>query len=141
MSGRSAVVDTNIFITARNASESGYSSCRGLIDRIDRGELEAIVSAITIAELRAGIPRHQVSTTWRAMMAHFLTSPNFRVVPLDSDVAEAAGEIRASTRLTLPDAAIVATAHLHKATLVVTQDQNLIRRELGVPVVTPDQVL
>jgi len=138
MSGPKAVVDTNIFITARNPTESGFRACRNLIDRIDRGEVSALLSAVTIAELRAGILQQQVQTLWRPMLRHFLTSPNYRVEPVDSDIAEAAGELRASDGLTNPDAIVVATAQLRGAKCVVTQDVKLLRRRLRVSLVAPN---
>ena len=140
MTGRSAVVDTNVFITARTPSERGFEDCRKLIDQIDRGGLKAILSAITIAELRAGIPPNRTETGWRPMLTHFLTSPNYQIEPVDSDIAESAGELRASDGLTLPDAIIIATARICGASVVISQDEKLARQQQLVRVIAPDRV-
>jgi predicted nucleic acid-binding protein len=74
------------------------------------------------------------------MLAHFLTSPNYRVETVDADIAETAGELRAVGGLTLPDAIVIATAQLRGASFVVTQDEKLRGKHLAVPVLAPDAV-
>lgn len=140
MSGPDAIVDTNIFISARNRHERGYTACRKVLDQIDEGHLTAIVSAVTIAEIRAGMTREEIPTVWRAMFTHLLTSPNYRVESVDAEIADAAGELRASNRLTLPDALVVATGRLRGASFVVTQDRALGRRQDLVTVKLPEEV-
>jgi predicted nucleic acid-binding protein len=138
VSGLSAVVDTNIFISARNPAEAGYKACRALLDRIDTAGLRAILSAITIAELRAGVPAHQVASSWRPMLTHFLTSPNYQVEPVDSEIADTAGELRATAGLTVPDAIVIATAQLRGAAYVISQDVKLRRQHLPLRVFAPN---
>ncbi len=129
MSGPVVLVDTNIFVSARNRHETGHSACRKFLDRIDYGSYRAIVSVVTIAELRAGISPSEVATAWKAMLSHLHTSPHYQVEEVDSEIAETAGEIRAAHRITLPDAIVVATGKLCGASLVVTQDRELARRQ------------
>jgi predicted nucleic acid-binding protein len=140
VSGPSAIVDTNIFIAARNRHERGYAACRRLLDQIDQGRLTAIVSTVTVAELRAGMALEEIPTVWKAMLTHLLTSPNYRVEPPDAEIAEAAGELRASNRLTLPDALVVATGHLRGASFIVTQDRGLGRLQDRLSAKLPDDV-
>ncbi|HLN50457.1 MAG: type II toxin-antitoxin system VapC family toxin [Thermoplasmata archaeon] len=140
MTGPTVIVDTNVFVSARNRHEPGFASCRRLLDRIDQDEYRAIVSTVTVAEIRAGMVPEEVSTVWRAMLTHLLTSANYRVAPMDAEIAEAAGGLRASSRLTLPDAVIVATGQLHGAAYLVTQDQELARRQAILKVKAPDQL-
>ncbi|MGA7861539.1 MAG: PIN domain-containing protein [Thermoplasmata archaeon] len=137
MSGSAVLVDTNVFVSARNRQERGCSACRELLDRIDNGELQAIVSTVTIAELRVGVRPQDVPTFWRAILTHLLTSANFRVEPVGVDIAEAAGELRATFRLTLPDALIVATGRLAGASCLVTQDTALATQQRVLPVRAP----
>lgn len=141
MSGRSVIVDTNVFVSARNRNERGSQAAREILNRIDQGELRAMISTITIAELRAGISEHEVRTVWRAMLSHFQTSPNYEVEGVDSDIAEAAGELRSSSKLTLPDAVVVATGHLRGASLLVTQDKEIGRRQSILAVGPPEELL
>ncbi len=140
MSGRDVIVDTNVFVSARNRQERGHQACRRLLDRIDGGALCATVSTVTIAELRAGILMEEVPTVWRAMLSHFLTSDNYRVEPVNADIAQAAGAIRAASRISLPDALIVATGHLRGVDFLVTQDREMSRRQTVLSVKSPQDL-
>ena len=140
MSGINASVDTNVSIAARNPHESGYSACRKLLDQIDQGRLSAIVSSISIAEIRAGMTPEEVPTAWRAMLTHLLTSPNYRVEPVDAEIAEAVGELHSSNPLTLPGAVIVATGQLRGASFIITQDKRLGHRLDRWPVKLPGAI-
>ncbi len=77
---------------------------------------------------------------WHAFLSHLLTSPNYSVEAVDAEVAEAAGELQQATRLTLPDALIVATGTVRKATAVVTQDRQLGRLQAVLPTCGPAEV-
>jgi predicted nucleic acid-binding protein len=133
VSGTALVVDTNIFVSARNRGETGFAACRALLARIDRGEERAIVSALTLAELRAGFAEREVPTVWRPMMSHLLTSPNYHVEPLTASIADRAGELRARCRLRLADAVIVATGLESKASAVITQDREIRTKQSELP--------
>lgn len=140
MSGPSALIDTNIFVSARNRNETGYAACTRLLDLIDEGKLRAMVSTVSLAEIRAGMSPAEARNVWQAFVSHLLTSPNYRVEPVDVEIAEAAGEMRARTKLTLPDALVVATGHLRGAEYVVTQDRELSRLQTTLAARAPDQL-
>jgi predicted nucleic acid-binding protein len=141
VSGPSAVVDTNIFISARNRHERAFTACREVLDQIDHGHLQAIVSTVTIAEIRAGMSQAEIPTVWKAMLTHLLTSPNYRVESVDPDIAEVAGELRSSTGLNLPDALIIATGRLRGASFLVTQDRLIGRRQKTLAVKLPEDAV
>ena len=140
MSGPDVVVDTNIFVSARNPTEAGYDACRHLLDRIDAGRVRALVSTVTAAEIRAGLEPAEVRAVWQAFLSHLLTSPNYSVVAVDVKIAETAGELRQHTTLSLPDALIVATAYVREAAAVVTQDRPLGHLQSMVRVCGPSEV-
>lgn len=129
MSGPNVLVDTNIFVSARNPNERGCTACRRLLDRIDAGRVRALVSTVTVAEVRAGLEPAEAQAVWQAFVSHLLTSPNYSVEPVDVEIAERAGELRRRTKLTLPDALIVATGQLRSAAVIVTQDRQLGLRQ------------
>jgi predicted nucleic acid-binding protein len=137
VSGTALVVDTNIFVSARNRGEPGFEACRAFLARLDRGEERGIVSTLTLAELRAGFAEHEVPTVWRPMMSHFLTSPNYRIEPVSPSIAERAGELRARYRLRLADAVVVATGLECRAACVVTQDREIRTKQSGLAVRGP----
>jgi predicted nucleic acid-binding protein len=141
VTGPTAVIDTNIFLSAKNPDEPGYTSCRKLLDRIDRGDVLALISTVTVAEIRAGMSPEDAAANWRALLTHLLTSPNYRVEPVDVDVAEVAGSLRAASRLTLPDAIVVATGQLRGATCVVTQDDRMIAHKGALRISRPRELL
>ena len=140
MSGPSALIDTNIFVSARNRNEAGHAACTRLLDLIDEGKIRAIVSTISLAEIRAGMTAAEARNVWQAFVSHLITSPHYEVEPVDVEISEAAGEIRAQTRLTLPDALIVATGHLKGAAYVVTQDRDLGRLQTVLSARAPGQL-
>ncbi|MCI4370195.1 MAG: PIN domain-containing protein [Thermoplasmata archaeon] len=134
------VVDTNVFLTARAPRESGHAASRQLLDAVDDGRLEAMVSVITLAELRAGFTVAQVPALWTPFLSHLRASPFYSIEPVDEAIALAAGEIRGSTRLALPAALILATARLRDATFVATQDLELLRTRSAVAAKRPADI-
>jgi predicted nucleic acid-binding protein len=137
VNGPHAIVDTNVFVSARNPRERGFSSSRRLLDRIDRGEFSAVISSVTIAELRAGFLPEEVPTVWKPMLRHFLTSTNYRVEPVGPEIAERAGELRAASGMTLPDCLILATGQLLGVSFMVTLDKESARQQAILDVRSP----
>ncbi len=140
MSGPNALIDTNIFVSARNRNEAGHSACRRLLDRIDEGRFQAMVSTISLAEIRAGFGPAEARSVWQAFVSHLLASPHYEVEPVDVAIAETAGELRERTGLTLPDALIVATGQLKGAEFAVTQDRQLGRLQTVLRVRAPEEL-
>lgn len=132
MTGNVVVVDTNVFVTARNPREKGYAECRSFLDRVDRGDLPAVASPITLAELWAGSDPAETVIDWRSMLAHFSSGKNYRIEPVDSSIAAIAGTLRASQRLSLPDAIIAATGVSVGAGAVITRDGELLSARIPI---------
>lgn len=141
MSGPLALMDTNIFVSARNRAESGYDVCRRLLDRVDDGRLRAQISTVSIAEIRAGLRPAEVRTIWQAFVSHLLTSPGYRIEPVDLAIAEMAGQLRSETKPSLPDALSLSTGHLKGAAFVISQDRQLGRLETLLEVRAPEHVI
>lgn len=109
MSGLPAFVDTEVSVAARRPSEPGGRGGRRLLGAIDAGEVAATVPTIPLAELRAGLTARLAEAAWPPLVGHLLESDRDRVEPVYVGIAELAVELRQETRLTLPDALIVAT--------------------------------
>ena len=139
MSGIALVVDTNVFVSARNRNELSWAACRSFLTKVDRGEVFAIVSTLTLAELRAGFTDRELPTVWKPLLSHLFTSPNYRLQPVTAAIAERAGEIRARDRLPLADAAILATGLELGATGLVTQDLSLGKKQSRLPTRLPSE--
>lgn len=135
------VIDTNVFLSARDASEPGHAAARKLLETVDDGKVRAIVSVVTIAELRAGFEAAQVPALWTPFLSHLRASPSCTIEPADEAIALTAGELRSDTGLRLPDALILATALRRGADCVATEDQPLLRARVPVVVKRPGEIL
>jgi predicted nucleic acid-binding protein len=138
--GTRVLVDTNVFLAARAPREPGHASSRRLLDAVDDGGLEALVSVITLAELRAGFTVAQLPALWTPFLSHLRASRSYSIEPVDEAIALAAGELRESTHLTIPDALILATAMLRGADFLATHDLVLLRTKSNVPSKRPDDI-
>ncbi len=65
------------------------------------------------------------------------TSTNYCVVPVDTEIAEAAGELRTVSHVDLPHALIVATGKVRGAAFLVTQDRQIGRTQSTLPIEAP----
>ncbi|MCI4329149.1 MAG: PIN domain-containing protein [Thermoplasmata archaeon] len=140
MSGARVLVDTNVFLAARAAREPGHAASRRLLDAVDDGRLEALVSVITLAELRAGFTVAKLPALWTPFLSHLRASHSYSVEPVEEEIALAAGELRESTHLGLPDALILATARLRGAKFVATLDLELLRTKWSVAAKRPNEI-
>jgi predicted nucleic acid-binding protein len=113
---------------------------RPLFESIDRGQVAAVSSYLTLLEvlvqpIRAG--RFDLVRLYRDTL---LRGRNFDLVPLDGAVAEQAAEIRALYGFRTPDSIQLATALRRRADLYVTNDRRLARFE-GLTILVLDDLL
>ena len=89
-----------------------------------KGDLRFAVSTITLAEVLTGPLQSNdevLARRYRAILE------SWRVVDLDTDIAESAARLRASLRLKLPDAVQAASALAINADALVTHERNFSR--------------
>lgn len=89
-----------------------------------KGEVRFAVTTITLAEVLAGPLQsgdEALARRYRAILE------SWRVVDLDTDIAESASRLRASLRLKLPDAVQAASALAINADALVTHDRDFSR--------------
>ena len=112
---RGMILDTNILIAYLNGE-------RAVVDFV-LNQKEAgraiFVSSVSVAELLS-LPA--LAETDIRRIKDFLG--NFISVPLDDDLAEAAAALRRAYKLSIPDAAIAATALVYRSPLI-TRDKGL----------------
>jgi predicted nucleic acid-binding protein len=135
------VLDTNIFLNVINREEPLFSDSSALLDHVDAGRLFGVVSTITVAELSVGYYAAGDEEGLRRFLLHVLSSENYQMVDVDSNVAELAGKIRDETGLRLPDALIVASGLKARAKNVVTCDAEFRRAERILKNVSPSEFL
>jgi len=139
--GVTAVLDTNIFLNVKNREEPYYEPSKQVLDAVDNGELQAIISIISIAELCAGYYSAGDERGKQEMIMHLMASKGFNIVELDVKLADAAGRIRAETGLRLPDAIIVASGLEKGATYIVTHDEEFKRANQYLVAVTSQELI
>lgn len=108
--GQRLYLDTNIFIYAIEKGNRWTELLRTLFEAIDRGQIRAVTSELTIAEVLTKpyavgaedlIQRYQVVLSGEGAL---------HVVPVDRSVLDFAAQVRAQTHVKLMDAIHIATA-------------------------------
>ncbi len=135
------VLDTNIFLNVLNREEPFFRDSSSILDLVDDGRLFGVVSTISIAELSVGYYAAGDEAGFKRFLLHILSSENYRLVDVDSNVAELAGKIRVEVGLRLPDALIIASGLKVGANHVVTVDEEFKKAEKFLKSVSPSEFL
>lgn len=121
LSGR-LYLDTNIFIYALE----GYPVFRAVLTRLfealDRGELTAVTSELTLAEVLVKPLLDQHAERQAAYLQALQPSTSLQLIPVSREVLIAAARLRAEGNLKLPDAIHAATAQLSGCSQFLTND-------------------
>lgn len=136
-----AVLDTNIFLNVINQEEPFFADSRSLLDLVDDGRFIGVVSTISVAELSVGYYAAGDEAGFRRFLLHILSSENYRLIDVDSKVAELAGKIRAETGLRLPDALIVASGLEVGAGCLITGDEEFKKADNILNSVSPPEFI
>ena len=120
--GISAVIDTNIFLNVKNKEQDYFEASSAVIDAADASKFLGVVSTVTVAELSAGYNARKDIRGKQELFDHLVASDGYRLVPVDTTVADLSGEVRAETGMSLPDAIIVSTGVNEGASYIVTHD-------------------
>jgi len=135
------VLDTNIFLNVKNREEPYFEPSRRVLDAVDEGELQAVVSVVSIAELCSGYYMAGDEGGKQTLIMHLASSKGYRIVDLDLRLADRAGRIRAETGLRLPDAIILASGLARAASCIVTHDEEFKKAEGHLEVVTSQELI
>ncbi len=138
--GITAVLDTNIFLNVKNREETYFESSRQVLDAVDEGKLQAVVSVISIAELCSGYYSARDERGKKELIMHLLSSKGYTIINLDLGLADKAGRIRAETGLRLPDAIIVASGLARGASYIVTHDEEFKKADRYLKAVTSQEL-
>ena len=110
-----------------------------MVGSLRSGVRDAVVSVVTEIELLVRPFREQDAREIR-QIGIVLDAPSIRVVELDRTIARVAGRLRASYRLALADAAIVATGIATSCDVVVGNDARCAERVREVPYLLLDEL-
>jgi len=117
---KEVTVDTQTISHFLLGNEAYTALTRVLFQSIEQGRLRAVVSSITVAELFT-LPVEKGDAEMEAHMEAFFTEfPNVSIQPFDGIVAHLAARVRAESKLSLPDAAIVATAQHVRSDAIIS---------------------
>jgi predicted nucleic acid-binding protein len=114
-----------VFIYFIERREPYRSRVRPLFDAIDRQQLTAVTSTVTLTEvmtrpLRLG--NHELAEAYRSAL---LNTPALLTLPVSARIAEEAADLRALHNLRTPDALQLATATVARAQFFITNDARL----------------
>lgn len=128
----SIALDSNVLIYHLEGLPPYVELTTALIARLAAGELQAVISAVSVVELLVGPHREGAKRKVRAVREFVDELPNAVIAPVDLAVADAAAPLRASG-LRMPDALILATALVARTDAVLTNDRRLKPSRGGKP--------
>jgi predicted nucleic acid-binding protein len=133
MSGPLAVIDSRIFIGAKNPDEPEHRECLRVLQLVDQQRIMGLVSRIPVAEVAVGYNLENDAEGRQEFPSYLRASHRITVVPVDLEVTEVAARLQSEVSLRLPEALIVATALHPGAECVVTHDREFMKAAHIVP--------
>ncbi len=132
--GSRVYLDANAFIYAFEVP-AAFPQVVALFRRLGRGEVSAVTSVLTLAELLVIPLRRGDAVLEAGYRRRIVSGPALTVLDVGRDVLVRAASIRAGTsRIKLPDAIHVATAQLSACDVLLTNDAKIGTVE-GLPTV------
>ena len=117
-------IDTNVLISVF-AEESLGEKVVPLIDAVaNKRTHEFVASVLTFSEC-AVLPYREGNWAALDQVKLMFQMPNLIVYPMDEIVAEEAARVRGAYNVKMPDAIIAATAIVHRADVLLTNDRTL----------------
>ncbi len=133
--GLNVSLDTNVFVGVVNKEPLSGDS-KKILDGIDSGSLNCVVSTVVIAEMCAGYHMAGETKEKDDFLTHIEASQSYDIVELSVGVADQAGRIKAETGLRLPDAIVVASAVKGEAECLISNDESLKKAAKFIRVLT-----
>ena len=125
LKGQKVAIDTMIFIYAFEEHPAYASLLRTFFAALEKGEMEAVTSTVTITECLTQPYRKKDFSLAAQYMVLFRNFPHLSVVPVTDDIAERAAFLRAHQNLRTPDALQLATAIISGSNFFLTNDESL----------------
>lgn len=106
---RTVSLDTAVFLARADPGDRRQACAQWLLDAVESGRFTCVISALSVAEMlvRPSVMGPARLSASVAVLARF---PHLVVRPFTFDDAGLAAQVRATTRLRMPDAVVVATA-------------------------------
>jgi predicted nucleic acid-binding protein len=120
--GPSVYLDTNIIIYAVEGYETHAAPIKSLLQGLTEGEIIAVTSELTLAEVLVKPKRDGNAKLEEAYRRLLLPTKSLRNSTVSREILEAAAGIRATSALKLPDAIHWATAIFEHCDSFLTND-------------------
>ncbi len=120
-------LDTAIFIAAADANDEWHPHAAWLLRAVEEGRFRGTISVINAAEILVGGFALSVENGI-ARRVRLQRYPNLAIVPLSLELATGAAQVRAATKLPLPDSVVLATAIHAQCQAIVHADREWVRR-------------
>lgn len=120
--GQRVYFDANIIIYLVEGFAPFLDQLRALSTALNIGEIIAITSDLTLAEVLVKPLKDQLSAIQQAYKVFLTPTPALNVVAIDRAILEDAAQFRATTKLKLPDAIHLATAFRQQCDSFLTND-------------------
>jgi predicted nucleic acid-binding protein len=120
-------VDTMVFVYHFEANEEFGRAAGRLLKDAEEGRCRLVCSILTLLEILVVPKRNGQEDLCRRYREIFQSFPNLAVLPLETEIAETASDLRATYSLRTPDAIHVATAIRAGAAAFISGDRKVKR--------------
>jgi len=138
---RRVALDTNVIIYALEDVEPYSELARHVLQLIERGSITGTASTVVEAEALVKPLRNQDWLAVEKIDLFFRSSPNLVLRGVDRTIARRAALVRANSRMSLPDAIIVATALEERCDAIVGNDAAIASQTLDIPYLRLDNYI
>lgn len=129
---RQVGLDTNVLIYLLDNVQPYRELAGQVLHMMDRGLIVASISTIVEAEMLVRPIRDRNRRAQETIELFLRNSPNLVLRGVDRAVAKRAAEVRAASRLRLPDAIVVATAIEERCDVLIGNDRAMSRGLPGI---------
>lgn len=120
--GQRVYMDTNIVIYAIEGIAGYAAQVQPLLLAMKTAEVFVVTSELSLAETLVGPIKSNNLSIQQTYRSFLTTSPILEVVPVSRRILEEAAQLRATTKLQLPDAIHLATALQYQCDSFLTND-------------------
>ena len=132
-------IDTSIFIYFMNRQEPYYELSREILQRIESGQLRAVISTVNQMEMLVEPLAAGKSEIVNDIEDLLLRLTWIRIIPVDSTIARRAAALRAGSRLPGLDCLIGATAITSGCRHIIGNDNEFAKRVNDIRYLTLDE--
>jgi len=129
---RQVGLDTNVLIYLLDDVQPYRELAGQVLHMMDRGLMVGCISTIVEAEMLVRPIRDRNHRAQETIELFLRNSPNLVLRGVDRAVAKRAAEVRAASRLRLPDAIVVATAIEERCDVLIGNDRAMSRGLPGI---------